>query len=43
METATTTSQVGCSSHAGPIDWPFLLFWLTYFSLVAVGYGFALL
>jgi hypothetical protein len=42
METAAPTFRHRSSSQLAKIDWPFLAFWLTYFSMI-LGLGYAIL
>jgi hypothetical protein len=42
METIATSALGKSFSRPGNIDWPFLTFWLTYFSII-FGVGYAIL
>ncbi|HEY2920755.1 MAG TPA: hypothetical protein VGK77_17360 [Candidatus Binatia bacterium] len=42
METVTIVLRVKPSHSSAKINWPFLTFWLTYFSVI-LGFGYAIL
>jgi hypothetical protein len=41
METLATIARARSSSRLGNINWPFLTFWLAYFTVI-VGFGYVI-